>query len=244
MQRMRPIQPRRLEGGAALAATLAAATAVAIGFVFPALHLVHEAAKRMTRADLSPALLGAAANTVMVAASAASAAAAAGLVVAWTTRGATGALQGPWRWLLARGASLGYAVPGTVLAVGLLAPAVALDYLLGDLFGYKKLLLLGSGAVLVAGCTIRFMAIARPPVSGRWCAGDEDQAICRFCTAASSSWKLGMCWLGAILRPVSTLTCGALPCRWATSTARITSKYLLSSSTTPFSRPAKGAATP
>jgi iron(III) transport system permease protein len=164
MQRMRPIQPRRLEGGAALAATLAAATPVAIGFVFPALHLVHEAAKRMTRADLSPALLGAAANTVMVAATVTCAAVAAGLVVAWTTRGATGALQGPWRWLLARGASLGYAVPGTVLAVGLLAPAVALDYLLGDLFGYKKLLLLGSGAVLVAGCTIRFMAIAQGSV--------------------------------------------------------------------------------
>ena len=34
-----------------------------------------------------------------------------------------------------------------------------------------------------------------------------------------------MCSFGTILRPVSTLTCGALPCRCATSTARITSRY-------------------
>lgn len=50
-----------------------------------------------------------------------------------------------------------------------------------------------------------------------------NQAICRFCSASSSSWNEGMCSVGAILRPVSTETCGALPCRWATSTARITS---------------------
>ena len=49
------------------------------------------------------------------------------------------------------------------------------------------------------------------------------QAICRSCSAASSSWKLGIRAVGAILRPVSTATCGALPCRWATSTARMTS---------------------
>ena len=47
--------------------------------------------------------------------------------------------------------------------------------------------------------------------------------ICSFCSASSSSWKLGMNSLGTILRPVSTLTCGALPCRWATSTALVTS---------------------
>ena len=49
------------------------------------------------------------------------------------------------------------------------------------------------------------------------------QAMFSACSASSTSRKLGMCWLGAILRPVSTLTCGALPCRCATSTARITS---------------------
>ena len=50
--------------------------------------------------------------------------------------------------------------------------------------------------------------------------------------------------VGAILRPVSTLTCGALPCRWATSTARITSSYFASSSTTAFIRLANGPTMP
>ena len=53
-----------------------------------------------------------------------------------------------------------------------------------------------------------------------------------------------MALVGALLRPVSTATCGALPCRWATLTARITSYYLASSSTTPLSRAALGAILP
>ena len=64
------------------------------------------------------------------------------------------------------------------------------------------------------------------------------------CTAVSSSAKLGIWAVGAIFRPVSTLIWGALPCRWVTSTARMTSKYFASSSTTPFSRAAIGAAIP
>lgn len=43
------------------------------------------------------------------------------------------------------------------------------------------------------------------------------------CSDSSTSWKLGIRSVGTILRPVSTATCGALPCRCATSTARITS---------------------
>ena len=49
------------------------------------------------------------------------------------------------------------------------------------------------------------------------------QPICTDCTASSNSRNVGMCSLGTILRPDSTLTCGALPCRWVTRTARITS---------------------
>lgn len=36
--------------------------------------------------------------------------------------------------------------------------------------------------------------------------GAVNHAICRFCKASSSSWKVGMCSVGAILRPVSTET--------------------------------------
>ena len=70
------------------------------------------------------------------------------------------------------------------------------------------------------------------------------QPICNAWSVPSMSAKLGMCWLGAILRPVSTLTCGALPCRCATSTARITSMYFASSRMIPLSRAAHGATMP
>jgi hypothetical protein len=72
--------------------------------------------------------------------------------------------------------------------------------------------------------------VARPRIIAR-CRGETGNAqlACTDCTASSSSTKLGMCSFGTILRPVSTLTCGALLCRCVTSTARMTSKYFDSS---------------
>ncbi|MBC7435490.1 MAG: iron ABC transporter permease [Bdellovibrionales bacterium] len=160
LQRMHAIQPRRLQGGAALAATLAVAAPVVLGFGLPALHLSIEAVRRASRSGLSGALLEAAATTLAVAPAVTLVAVAAGFTVAWTARKvSTGGAWPVLRRVLSRSASLGYAVPGTVLAVGLITPVLALDYLVGDLLGTRRLLLLGSGFVLVAGCAIRFIAI-------------------------------------------------------------------------------------
>ncbi|MEX0589952.1 MAG: iron ABC transporter permease, partial [Xanthobacteraceae bacterium] len=65
----------------------------------------------------------------------------------------------------ARAASLGYAIPGTVLAVGLLMPLAtfdnALDAAFRQLFGIGTgLLISGSGAALVLAYVIRFLAIS------------------------------------------------------------------------------------
>jgi iron(III) transport system permease protein len=62
-------------------------------------------------------------------------------------------------------ATLGYAVPGTVLALGLLSPLVALDEAINWLaasFGGSGigLVVTGSGAALVIAYAIRFLAIA------------------------------------------------------------------------------------
>jgi iron(III) transport system permease protein len=88
------------------------------------------------------------------------------LVVALGLGIATASRSGRETWLkpLARIASLGYAVPGTVLALGLLIPLAAFDNLLADaasaLFGIKPgLILIGSGAALVIAYTVRFLAI-------------------------------------------------------------------------------------
>ncbi|WP_444812930.1 ABC transporter permease [Variovorax fucosicus] len=163
-QRMRPMQPRRLHGAAAWAATATAAAPVLIGFAAPALYLVWETAKRLRLGHgVSSALVTSFGNTVALAGGVTVAAVVAGLVVAWSARalraGSAPRLgAGP-----ARLATLGYAVPGTVLAIGLLTPALAFDNALADAFGLRHLPLMGAGIVLVTACTIRFLAM---PVGG------------------------------------------------------------------------------
>jgi iron(III) transport system permease protein len=161
-QRMRAIQPRRLHGAAAWAASIAATLPVAIGFVAPALYLVWETAKRLRQGGgISDGLLASLGNTLALAAGVTLAAVAAGLVVAWAVR-SQGSTRNRARWQ-ARAATLGYALPGTVLAIGLLTPALAFDAALGALLGREGLPLMGAGIVLVMACAIRFLAM---PVGG------------------------------------------------------------------------------
>lgn len=161
-QRMRAIQPHRLHGAAAWAASTAAALPVAIGFVAPALYLVWETAKRLRQGGgISDGLLASLGNTLALAAGVTLAAVAAGLVVAWAVR-SQGSTVNRARWQ-ARVATLGYALPGTVLAIGLLTPALAFDAALGALLGREGLPLMGAGIVLVMACAIRFLAM---PVGG------------------------------------------------------------------------------
>jgi iron(III) transport system permease protein len=161
-QRMRAVQPRRLHGGAAWAATVTAATPVLIGFVAPALYLVWESAKRLQQGGgVSRGLIASLGNTLALALGVTVVAVAAGLVVAWASRSQGSSLNRA-RWQ-ARVATLGYAVPGTVLAIGLLTPALAFDAALATALGWQGLPLMGAGVVLVVACAIRFLAM---PVGG------------------------------------------------------------------------------
>lgn len=163
-QRPRPIQPQRLRGGRAFAATAACASPVLLGFAAPALFLAAEAVQRVRSHGVSATLLAATFNTLHVAVLATVLALAAGLLLAWAAR-----LQQGWR----RGAAaraplaigaLGYALPGTVLAIALLAPLGALDAALGRAAQWLGMsppaLLVGSLSALVLACTLRFLAIA------------------------------------------------------------------------------------
>ncbi|MDN8615550.1 ABC transporter permease [Variovorax ginsengisoli] len=161
-QRMRAIQPRRLHGTAAWLASAAAALPVLVGFAAPALHLVWETVKRLRQGNgISGALIDSLLNTLGVATGVTVVAVAAGLVVAWAVR-AQGSARDGARWQ-GRAATLGYAVPGTVLAIGLLTPALAADAALAALIGHPGLPLMGAGVVLVVACAIRFLAM---PVGG------------------------------------------------------------------------------
>ena len=157
-QRMRAMQPQRLHGAAGWTATALAALPVLLGFVAPALYLLWQSGRRLAGGGGISAGLGAAlGNTLLLALGVTAAALLAGLVVAWAARG-LGSTPNPARWQ-ARVATLGYAVPGTVLAIALLTPALAFDATLAAAFGWPGLPLMGAGVVLVVACTIRFLAM-------------------------------------------------------------------------------------
>jgi iron(III) transport system permease protein len=74
------------------------------------------------------------------------------------------------RWI-AQATALGYAVPGAVLAVGVLIPLAALDHWLADRIEASLgvdagLLLTGSAAAIVFAHVVRFVAIAHGAVDG------------------------------------------------------------------------------
>ena len=135
-QRMRPMQPRRLRGPAALVAAALGWIPVLLGFVAPALYLVVETYKRLHLVGgVSGQLLVGLRNTLTVAFCATVVTLLCGLTVAWAGRTLReSAAFNPGR-ACGRIASLGYAVPGTVLAIGLLTPFVWIDTAVGRLFG-------------------------------------------------------------------------------------------------------------
>lgn len=160
-RRARPLTPQRLHGGRAGAVQALCALPVLLGFGAPVAYLVDQSIERIRYAGLPPALLEATLNTVTTAAIATVLILALGLVVTYAVRIAPGVLSRA----LQRAASLGYAIPGTVLAIGLLAPLGAFDGWLADrfesAFGISTgLLLLGSGAALIYAYTARFLAIS------------------------------------------------------------------------------------
>ena len=134
---------------------------VLLGFAVPAAYLVHGAAVRIGFAGISADIVRETLNTVAVSAIATTTAVVLGLIVAYAARldrGRTGNA-------LARIASLGYALPGTVLAIGLLVPLAALDNLADtaarQLIGISTgLLLSGSLAALAYAYIARFLAIS------------------------------------------------------------------------------------
>jgi iron(III) transport system permease protein len=158
-QRMQPMRPRLLRGPTAVMALMLGLAPMVIGFVIPATYLVIQAGKRLRHSGLSDALVRALSNTVMVASVATLVTIAAGLMVAWATRALReSAARQPAR-ALARLSSLGYAVPGSVLAIGLLTPVMLIEHFFGQVLGAQQLVLMGSTGLLVIAYTIRFLAM-------------------------------------------------------------------------------------
>ncbi|WP_407061702.1 ABC transporter permease [Aureimonas sp. SK2] len=141
------------------AATLACFLPIASGFGVP-FFILGGYAWRRPGDFADPQLWRALENTVTVAGATALLTVSIGFVLAYGIR-LTNAR--PLR-VLSRLAAFGYAVPGTILAMGILMPFAAFDNALDarmrDWFGLSTgLLLSGSGFAIVFACTARFMAM-------------------------------------------------------------------------------------
>jgi iron(III) transport system permease protein len=157
----RQVTRRRLRRAPAVAAVAACAVPVGIGFVIPAAYLVQQSLQRVRFAGVSSAIFIEAFNTIMLSAVATVFAVGFALVVVYAARLGRGF---PKAFVL-RAASLGYAIPGTVLAIGIL-PVVtgfeaAVDSVAVRILGVSTgLFLLGSGAAVVYAYTVRFLAVS------------------------------------------------------------------------------------
>ena len=161
VKRPHPPARARLRGATAWAATAFCTVPVLLGLAAPLSYLASAVLRHGLANQADPALAQAMLNTLVLSAVATGLVVVLGLCVAAAVRLG----REPWLPALARFASLGYALPGTVLALGLLVPLAAFDNVLANsmraLFGISPgLLLIGSGAALVIAYLVRFLSIA------------------------------------------------------------------------------------
>jgi len=158
--RNRPLAGRRLRGWHAAAATLVCALPLFVGFLLPA-GLLLRLALLEGDAQFGERFVGLARNSFVLAGLTAGIAVGLALLLAYGARLSKGL---PAR-ALNRLVGLGYAVPGSVIAVGVLIPVTRLDnWLAGQWqlwFGSNPgLLLTGGIAALVYAYLVRFLAVA------------------------------------------------------------------------------------
>lgn len=164
--RSRSIQPQRLHGAPMLLAIGLGWAPIALGFIIPALYLIQETHKYLDRAGaLSAQLVASAINTVSIALLATLLTILCGLIVAWAARRVRNGDRPVYGLAIARVSALGYAIPGTVLALGLLTPLVLFDDAFNRIASFlgmhsSGLLLMGSSAALIIAYTMRFLAIS------------------------------------------------------------------------------------
>jgi iron(III) transport system permease protein len=154
----------RLKGATKWLATLFCFAPVAAGFLVPAFVLGGYAVRRLDTL-FTARLAGALGNTVLVGVITAAIAVTLAFVIAYSARVGRSRVTG----FAARSAVLGYAVPGTVLAIGVLIPLASLDNALTTLmkscFGWSPgLILSGTMFAIVYALTARFLTMAEGTV--------------------------------------------------------------------------------
>ncbi len=164
----RPAPEHRLSGAKAWLAFLACAIPFAAGFIIPVSVLIDGMLAQGAQYGFS-GYVSAAANSLFL-----SAAAALLIVVLALLLGAALRIsRNRFASDATRISALGYAIPGTVIALGLIVPLGALDNAVSrfmtDQFGVSTgLLLSGSAFALLLAYVIRFMAVAFNAIEAGW----------------------------------------------------------------------------
>jgi iron(III) transport system permease protein len=146
----------RLRGWKALAAIAAGLVPIAVGFLAPASYLVHASIVRLGEWGVPDAIVTELGHTLMFAGAATLLTVAAGLAVAYAIRLAPASRAAAF---FLRAASLGYAVPGTVLAIGLLPIVTGIEAVadIGARAAFDRstgLVLLGTGLAVIYAYTV------------------------------------------------------------------------------------------
>ncbi|MDX2307644.1 MAG: iron ABC transporter permease [Hyphomicrobium sp.] len=159
--RFRAIPFQDIEGVRGYLVMVACALPFVFGFVVPILLLMRHAVVHLDLRALDGTFLAAAFNSISLAAAVASVATLVALVLGYAGRVASNGFIAP----ALRMSGLGYAVPGTVLALGVLIPLAAFDNWIDaaarSLIGISTgLLLSGTLAALVYALVARFLSVA------------------------------------------------------------------------------------
>lgn len=152
---------RRLRGGLALGATAGCATVLGLAFVLPVGQLLVWAAGVASTSGVLPRFIAVLTNTLLLAGLAALAACLLAITLAYAGR----LHPSPGIRFAGQFASMGYALPGSVIAVGILVPVAFLDHTLARtlerLLGHPVgLVFTGSAGTLLFAYVVRFLAVS------------------------------------------------------------------------------------
>ncbi len=161
-RQIRPIKRIQLAGKHAIYASIFCLTPIVLGFLLPFIQLLHDSLEFVEVTDYF-AFIGYAKNSLILSAIAALLAVIIGLFLSYSERIFNIKLLG---WM-AKLASVGYAIPGVILGLGIFISLIAFDDIIGPIlewFGYagasQKMLLSGSIFAIIFAYLVRFLAVS------------------------------------------------------------------------------------
>ena len=161
------IMPRKLSSRAAAVACILGWLPVCIGFIVPSSYLIYQLVQRRDGSEIfTPSILDALSNSLQIAAITTLICMLCAIIIVWSARDSTTHVTSNLKSKINLIAGkIGYAIPGTMLAIGLIIPYGWIDKQINTLLSVLNqpsigLLMLGSILGVSCACAIRFIAIA------------------------------------------------------------------------------------